>query len=104
MSLWEPASLGLLASIKNEDSKAAVKYLSSLSRKNGASFDVMYNLGVAYDKLKNYEKAVESFTKAIEIEPNYSKVHKRLGYTYEAMGGREEAMECFKKAMELEEI
>ena len=42
--------------------------------------------------------------KAVEIEPNYSKVHKRLGYTYEAMGKREEAMECFKKAMEIEEI
>jgi Flp pilus assembly protein TadD len=95
--------LGLLA-IKNDNSKAAVKYLGALACKKNVSFDAIYNLGVAHDKLKDYEKAVENFQKAMAIEPNYSKVHKRLGYTYEAMGKREEAMECFKKAMELEEI
>jgi tetratricopeptide (TPR) repeat protein len=95
--------LGLLA-IKNDDSKTAVKYLGALACKKNVSFDALYNLGVAHDKLKDYEKAVESFKKAMAVEPNYSKVHKRLGYTYEAMGNREEAMECFKKAMELEEI
>jgi len=95
--------LGLLA-IKNEDPRAAVTYLTSVAANNEGSFDAVYNLAVAHDKLKEYDKAVENFKKAIAIEPNYAKVHKRLGYTYDAMGEHQDAVECFKRATELEEV
>ena len=95
--------LGLLA-IKNDNPKAAVRYLNIVAGKNGGSFDVLYQLGVSYDKLKDHEKAIENFKKAIAVEPKYPKVYKRLGYTYDAINKHQEAVECFKKAMELEEI
>jgi len=96
--------LGLLA-IKNDDAKTAVKHLGALaSKEKKDSFDVLYNLGVAHDKAKEYEKAVDAFKRAIAIEPHYAKGHKRLGYAYDAMGKHEESNECFKKAMELEEV
>ncbi len=96
--------LGLLA-IKNDDAKTAVKYLAPIAAKEKKdSFDVLYNLGVAHDKAKEYNKAVAAFQKAIAIEPHYAKGHKRLGYVYDTMGRHEESTACFKKAMELEEV
>jgi tetratricopeptide (TPR) repeat protein len=95
--------LGLLA-IKNDDPKTTIEYLNPLIRKNGVSFEILYHLGVAYDKLKDYDNAVMNFKKAIAVEPKYSNAYKRLGYTYDAMGAHQQAVECFKKAMELEEI
>jgi len=95
--------LGLLA-IKNDKPKATIEYLNPLTNKNGTSFEILYHLAMAYDKLKDYENAVMNFKKAIAVEPKYSNAYKRLGYTYDAMGAHQEAVECFKKAMELEEI
>ena len=92
------------ALFKNCGPKTAIKYLSPLAGKNGGSFDVAYQLGVAFDKMKNHENAITNFKKAINIEPKYPKAFKRLGYAYNAAGKHEEAVECFKKAMELEEI
>ena len=100
--------LGLLA-LKNDDARAAVEYLKSITGSivrtgmNGKSFDLLYSLGIAYDKLKDYENAAQSFKKAAAVEPGYAKIYKRLGYTYDTMGRHEEAVEYFKKAMELEE-
>jgi len=96
-------SLALLA-LKREDAKTAARHLTALAEKNGKSFEVFYHLGVAHDKLKDYESAVEDFKHAIDIEPTYVKAHKRLGYAYDALGNHEGAVACFKKAMELEEV
>ena len=96
-----------MLAIKDDNPKLAVKYLNLLTSKKEVSevpFDVLYQLGVAYDKMKDYENAIENFKRAISIDSRYSKAYKRLGYTYDAMGRHGEAVECFKKAMELEEI
>jgi len=95
--------LGLLA-IKSDDAATAIKYLSALTDKGNASFDVMYQLGVAYDKKKNYQKAKDSFVKAVASDPKNPKAYKRLGYVFDAIDKHEDAVTCFKKAMELEEI
>ena len=75
--------LGMLA-IKDDNPKLAVKYLNLLTSKKEVSevpFDVLYQLGVAYDKMKDYENAIENFKRAISIDSRYSKAYKRLGYT-----------------------
>ena len=72
--------------------------------KKDASFDILYQLGVAHDKMENHEHAIANFKKAIAADPKYSKVYKRLGYVYDASGKHQQAIECFKKAMELEEV
>ena len=95
--------LGLMA-IKHEDAKSAVNYLGHIAKEPDASFDVLYQLGVAYDKLKEYENAIANFEKAIAADPNHPKAHKRLGYALDAAGRHEDAVACFKKAIELEEI
>ena len=93
--------LGVLA-IKGDKPKDAIKYFQAI--KDTGSFELAYQLGVAYDKVKDHESAIECFIKAIKIESGRPQVYKRLGYVYDAMGRHEEAVDCFKKAMELEEV
>ncbi|MBF0252737.1 MAG: tetratricopeptide repeat protein [Candidatus Omnitrophica bacterium] len=95
--------LGTMA-IKSDEPKNAIKYLDPLANKSNASFDHIYQLGVAYDKMKEYPKAIEYFKKAIKADPKHSKTYKRLGYAFDASGQHEQAVDCFKKAMEMEEI
>ncbi|MEI7671610.1 MAG: tetratricopeptide repeat protein [Deltaproteobacteria bacterium] len=93
--------LGVMA-IKNDKPKDAIKYFQGI--KDAGSYEIAYQLGVAYDKVKEHTSAIACFEKAIKLEPRRPQVYKRLGYVYDAMGRHEEAVECFKKAMELEEV
>jgi len=55
------------------------------------------NLGDVYSNEKDYVKAVEYFTKATELNPNYSDAHHNLGYTYALLNDYENA----KKHLEI---
>jgi len=44
------------------------------------SYILMYNLGIAFHRSKEYEKAVECFQKSLHINPYYSSNHLMLGY------------------------
>lgn len=59
------------------------------------------NLGDVYGRQKNYEKAVEEFKKAVEINPNYADAYHNLGNTYIEMGKIEEALESYQKAVSI---
>ncbi|MFH0985414.1 MAG: tetratricopeptide repeat protein [Candidatus Omnitrophota bacterium] len=44
--------------------------------------DMHFNLGVFYAGEMNYDRALEEFKKAVEINPNDAKAHYNLGYIY----------------------
>ena len=48
--------------------------------------DAYTNIGLAYIELSQYQKAIEHFDKALEIDPNYSR----------AISGKEKATENLK--------
>jgi Flp pilus assembly protein TadD len=50
-----------------------------------------------------YEKAIEDFSKAIELYPHNPEFYRSRGIAYELMGLYDKAQEDFKKATELEE-
>ncbi len=51
----------------------------------------LYELGRAYNGLKQYEPAIQALRKAIQEQPNYPEAHFGLGMILLAMGKREEA-------------
>ena len=63
--------------------------------------DVHYNMGNAYDDLKEYEKAIECYKKAIELKPDYYDAYYNMGNAYDDLKEYEKAIECYKKAIEL---
>jgi tetratricopeptide (TPR) repeat protein len=59
-------------------------------------------LGVAYGFKQDYQNAIRAFEKALEINPDYSKIYYNLGITYKQLGMEDKASENFAKAKQLE--
>jgi serine/threonine-protein kinase len=50
---------------------------------------------------RQYDRAVEQYHKAIEMDPSFALARRRLGHTYECLGRYDEAIAEFKKALSL---
>ncbi len=55
-----------------------------------------YNLGIHYWGKKMYLKAIEAYTAAIELDPNFGAALNGLGYTYADMGDYTKAIKYFE--------
>lgn len=62
-----------------------------------------YNLGIVYDKLQQYDKALQAYDYAIIIEDDFSSAYFNMGNTYLSTNNFDKALECFNKTQELEE-
>ena len=60
------------------------------------------NRGVAYAKLKQYEKAIADFTRAIELDPKSASVYIRRGYAYVQLNQYDKAITDYNRAIELD--
>lgn len=60
-------------------------------------FDEGYN----YDEQGEYDKAIESYTKAIELNPDHFKTYFNRGIAYSKMGERKKATDDFEIAKKL---
>ena len=67
-----------------------------------SEFEKLYNLGVTYFDSGKYEKAIECFTKAIDLEPNDAFAWKGKGMAFSDSGKYEEAVKCFDESTKLD--
>lgn len=58
--------------------------------------------GIAYAKLKDYEKAFNDFNHAISLNPEDASFWINIGNVYEELRNYEKAIECFTHAIDLE--
>ena len=61
----------------------------------------LYGLGDAYMAEGQYENAIQTFQKVIQIKPDYTAAYRELGKTLAKAGKNEEAKEIYKKGMEV---
>ena len=78
----------------------ALQHLTYLSWNFSYDEGIFYNLGIVYEKMKNFKKAKESYQKAIELEPDYSDAIYNMGLVHTELREYNEAVECFKKIIE----
>jgi tetratricopeptide (TPR) repeat protein len=64
-------------------------------------FKAMVNLALMYDELKKYPKAIETFERAAEIEPDNPEVWSHMGNTYYAQREYPKAVDLYRKALKL---
>lgn len=57
--------------------------------------------GNFYAKLKEYEKAIESYQRAIQIDPNYAVAYYNLGNVYRDKKEHSKAIEYYRKAIQI---
>lgn len=65
-------------------------------------FNAWLNKGDTLNYLKKYEEALESFDKAIKIEPDNPKAWTYKGLTLILIEKTQEALECFNKSLEFD--
>jgi len=61
--------------------------------------DIFYIYGNINSKLKNYESAINSFNKAISLNPKFSEAYNNLGNVKKLTNQTEEAIKNYKKAI-----
>lgn len=66
------------------------------------TLDDWINKGNEQHSRREYEAAIESYTQAVKINPNYSPVYNNRGVAYGDKGDLKKAMADFRKALELD--
>ncbi|MDD2806607.1 MAG: tetratricopeptide repeat protein [Elusimicrobiales bacterium] len=101
---WSGYVANNLASVYHADKNypLAEKYYRLAIENQPSNPVYYYNLGNLYYNMGDTGKAVESFTKTVELDKNYADAWHNLGYVYKASGNFEEADRCFRKVTELE--
>lgn len=91
--------LGTYYLVKDQRKKAK-KMLDLAVRieQHGSDFN---NLGVMYNRNKNYPKAAEMFEKAVKYSPQSPQYWVNLGMTYKTLGRAKDSEQCFLKAQQL---
>ena len=56
------------------------------------------NLGVAWYEKGDYDKAIEYYKRAVELNPDFVEAYNNLGVSYAKQGNYNQAIECYKKA------
>jgi tetratricopeptide (TPR) repeat protein len=83
---------------KNEES---IKIHQEIIEEHPYSHLAWFNLGTAYQGLKLYEKAVDSYQYAIAIDEKFDYAYRNLGDAYLQMKRYRDAIEALQKVLEL---
>ncbi|MCO5063258.1 MAG: tetratricopeptide repeat protein [Rhizobiaceae bacterium] len=98
-------ALGSVYAAKENFSAAAELYDEAVAHlKNPARDDwnVFYQRGIAYERIKEWPKAEPNFRKALELYPNQPQVLNYLGYSWIDMDmNLEEGLDLIRKAVDL---
>ena len=63
-----------------------------------------FKIGVAFLRANNEEKAVESFSKAIDLDPGFTQAYAALGAAYDKRGQYDKAIDSCNEALEIDPI
>lgn len=86
----------------NNNYKLAFKYLQKAAALNGQHAQTNFLLANCYRLRKKYTKAIELYTKAIELEPWIDTYYKERAFSYVAIGEKRRANDDFLHCIELD--
>jgi serine/threonine protein kinase/tetratricopeptide (TPR) repeat protein len=84
---------------KNPQKRLAI--LEEMARKYPKEKRVFYRLGLYYDGLKQYDKAISAYNKALQLDPYFGPALNMMGYVHGDIGEFEKADEYLKQYAEL---
>ncbi len=76
----------------------AQNLLEAFVDKVGTFADVWNMLGVIYHAQGKFQKAIDSFTRSLSINPHYTEVQLNLAVTYNDLGQYDKAQELYRQA------
>ncbi|XP_024993722.1 serine/threonine-protein phosphatase 5-like isoform X2 [Cynara cardunculus var. scolymus] len=97
VSLAEEIKLQANEAFKANKFSQAIDLYTQAIEKNGEIAVYWANRALAHTKLEEYGSAIQDASKAVEIDPKYSKGYYRRGAAYLAMGKFKEALKDFQQ-------
>ncbi len=92
--------LGIEAFIKGSGGMDdAIAKLQDSVKQNVNKAKTVHDLGVAYMERHMEDKAIDSFIRALNIDPNYLSAYVNLGYIYQHKEDYEKSIQSFEKAV-----
>lgn len=90
-----------LSSMDKETAEHLTRYYSffRLVHGIGLNHNIHNNLGLTYDKLGMYEKAIQEYNEALRLDPGYIEVHNNLAVTFHKIGLTNEAENELKEVI-----
>lgn len=85
--------------LNNEEYADAIKLLKAVSGKTSKFSAPHINLGIAYVRIDELEKAEKSFKKAVEINNKHPVAHNELGLVYRKTGRYVEARQLYESLL-----
>ncbi len=90
--------------IKTQRYAEASMFLDKAIAKDPTNQLFLYERGKCYLNLKNYDKALYCFKRAVELKPDYGDAHLMAAYIYTNTGKSKEAVAAYEKAFQTEEL
>jgi tetratricopeptide (TPR) repeat protein len=80
----------------------AIVHLQEAIREQPNYFEAYNNLGVQYQKLRQWNEAIQAYRRAIELRPNSAKAHVNLAAVFLEQGLAQQALESLEAARKAE--
>ena len=81
--------------LENGFNQEALAHFTHIINTQNADSAVFYNTGILYEKLKDTDKALKAYEKAVEISPENIDAYYNLGLVYTQKNQFKEALKCF---------
>ncbi|MCD4678981.1 MAG: tetratricopeptide repeat protein [Bacteroidales bacterium] len=87
--------------MRQNQNRAAIVILEEARRRDPEHYEISFNLGVCYDRIKEYDKSIEYYTKTLEYEPDFTQAFQKRGIIYSNYkNDHKKAIADFKKVIE----
>lgn len=80
--------------------KEAMPYLEALAKTDPDNVQILYNLGIAYSELGQFDEAIIRLKRAVTLNPKHAHAWTGIGVAYQRMGKHAQALEPMQKAVE----
>ena len=78
-----------------------IRWMEKVTSLDPEDPDAFYRLGIAYEKNKDFEAAIQAYKRVIKIKSDHAKAHYRTGVLYLARQDYKAAIEVLKKALKI---
>lgn len=89
--------------LESKKIRSSISYFKKAIELNPDLVVVYNNLGSAYYRLSNYDKAIENFKKVIDKESNYAKAYFNIAASYYHKGNFLTAYKYYRKSKSIDE-
>ena len=94
--------IGLDQLNRGEYGAAEATFLKALSMEGGDNYAIHYNLGLVYFFTRQWDKALASYERSLQHNPNFSHTYHGIGNVYETNRMFDKALEYFEKTITLD--